>query len=302
MPDLFQTTYWLKFHPVSRRFRQLCAIVSLTVGIAFLQPSAAMAKQPVDLELILAVDVSGSIDRGEAELQREGYMRALTSTDVINAIRSGPLGKVAMTYVEWAGMGHYNVVVDWQIVDSAESARDFVGKLDRMPFQNAHRTSLSDAIDYSVRHFTRNDFEGTRQIIDISGDGANNYGRLVVEARNDAIQKGIIINGLPILTNSRGGTYPPIADLDLFFRDCVIGGPGAFYVVAHGFEDFASAVRKKLILEIADTGTVPYRPFRADASNTTHLWRASGEARESPPCNVGEWRWMSIIQGGTSDR
>ena len=289
MSDLFLAARRITANALCKTVRQTCA-VALLLGVALLVPlRIASAETSVDLELILAVDVSGSIDRGEAQLQREGYKRALTSDDVINAISSGPLGKVAMTYVEWAGMGHYNVVVDWKVIDSKESAAEFVARLDRMPFQNAHRTSLSDAIDHSVRHFAGNGFKGTRRIIDISGDGANNYGRLVTEARDDALKSGVIINGLPILTNTTSGTYPTIPDLDLFYRDCVIGGPGAFYVVAHGFEDFARAVRKKLILEIAGI-----RP--------TRLWLASGDTRESPPCDIGEWRWMSIIQGGTSDR
>ena len=289
MPALFLAAYRTTATSFDALVRGILAVALVGVVSLLFPLKKASADMPVDLELILAVDVSGSIDRGEAHLQREGYTRALTSADVVNAIKSGPLGKVAMTYVEWAGMGHYNVVVDWQIVNSMESAEKFVSHLDRIPFQNAHRTSLSDAIDRSVRHFAANGFKGTRRIIDISGEGANNYGRLVTEARDDALKKDVIINGLPILTNTKSGTYPTIPDLDLFYRDCVIGGPGAFHVVAHGFDDFARAVRKKLILEIADI-----QPSR--------LWLASADTRESPPCDIGEWRWMSIIQGGTSDR
>lgn len=278
------------------------AFAGLIAALPLLMPPPAHAAQPVDIELVLAIDVSGSIDPEEARLQREGYQRALLNDEVAKAITSGPLRRIALTYVEWAGMGHYKVVVDWQLIDGPESIRTFVAKLASIPIEGAHRTSLSEAIDRSVRHLAANDFEGTRRVVDISGDGANNYGRLVTQARDDAVKQGITINGLPILAESSvNGAYPSIPDLDLFFRDCVIGGPGSFYVVAHGYDDFARAVRKKLILEIA--GLAPADPDRRTAAaGPARLWRAAGETRESPPCNIGEWNWMSIIQGGTSDR
>jgi len=294
MPDLRRPAVRTLSRAAKRRFTN--AFASLVVALPLFLPPMAHAAQPVDLELVLAIDVSGSIDPEEAQLQREGYQRALLNEEVVKAITAGPLGKIALTYVEWAGMGHYKVVVDWQVIDGPQSIRAFVAKLASVPIESAHRTSLSEAIDRSVRHLAANGFEGTRRIIDISGDGANNYGRLVTQARDDAVKQGVTINGLPILAESSlNGPYPSIPDLDLFFRDCVIGGPGSFYVVAHGFDDFARAVRKKLILEIA--GLAP-----ADLDGPALLWRAADEKRESPPCNIGEWRWMSIIQGGTSDR
>ena len=299
MPDRFRLKIRTLSCAAKRRLSAAVACLYIVVSLSSLAP--ARAAQSVDLELVLAIDVSGSIDRDEALLQREGYQRALTNPEVIKAVTSGTLGKIALSYVEWAGMGHYKVVVDWQIIDGPESAEAFINKLLKVPIENAHRTSLSDAIDRSVRHIAANDFEGTRRIIDISGDGANNYGRLVTAARDDAVKQGITINGLPILTVPASGVYPSIPDLDLFFRDCVIGGPGAFHVVAHGFEDFARAVRKKLILEIAEHARPDGHP-QAVADGPERLWPAAAEQRESPPCNIGEWRWMSIIQGGTSDR
>lgn len=307
MPDWFR----LSVRSLSRSVlscavfrRGIVAIACLTTATAI--PGLAPAAEAVDLELVLAVDVSGSIDPSEARLQRKGYERALLNPDVIAAIKSGPLGKIALSYTEWAGMGHYKVVVDWRIVDSPESARRFVDRLAETEVRSAHRTSLSDAITFSARHLTENGFEGTRRIVDISGDGANNYGRLVTEARDEAVAQGIIINGLPIVTdNPTSGTYPSIPDLDLFFRDCVIGGPGSFHVVAHGFEDFARAVKKKLILEIANRAPPEPRWASSGRDGRARLWltqASRGEARESPPCNIGEWRWMSIIQGGSSDR
>lgn len=299
MPGLRRPAVRTSSCAANRRFRHITRALFAALAIAL--PGAAPAGQPVDLELVLAVDVSGSIDRAEAQLQRTGYRRALVNPEVIKAVTSGPLGKVALSYVEWAGMGHYKVVVDWRIVDGPESASAFAAALERAPIENAHRTSLSDAIDRSVRHLAANDFDGTRQIVDISGDGANNYGRLVTAARDDAVKQGITINGLPILKKTPDSSpYPTIPNLDLFFRDCVIGGPGAFYVAAHGFDDFARAVRKKLILEIA--GTRPAAPRHAAIDGPERLWRAADAPRESPPCDIGEWRWISIIQGGTRDR
>ena len=299
MPDLRRPAVRTLSRAAKRRLFNPFA--SLIIALSLSSSPPARAAQPVDLELVLAIDVSGSIDRDEAQLQREGYQRALLNEEVVKAITSGPLGKIALTYVEWAGMGHYKVVVDWQVIDGQASMDAFVGKLTGVPIENAHRTSLSEAIDRSVRHLAANDLEGTRRIIDISGDGANNYGRLVTQARDDAVKQGVTINGLPILAESSvAGPYPSIPDLDLFFRDCVIGGPGSFYVVAHGFDDFARAVRKKLILEIA--GRTPADTDGRTAAGPARLWRVAEEKRESPPCNIGEWRWMSIIQGGTSDR
>jgi hypothetical protein len=280
---------------VSTSLRLRRPIAAAVAALAFFAAQgAARASEPVDLELILAVDVSGSIDPEEAELQRKGYLRSLVDLDVVRAIKAGPLGKIAIIYVEWAGMGHFKTVVDWRVIDGMESAQAFAERLAAQPIETARRTSLSDAIDRSVPLFAANAYDGARRVIDISGDGANNYGRLVTAARDDAVRQGVVINGLPILTDIAGGSYPSIPDLDLFFRDCVIGGPGAFSVVARGFDDFARAVRKKLIIEIA--GLLP---------PTEILWRAAGERadkRESPPCNIGEWRWMNIIQGGRSDR
>jgi Protein of unknown function (DUF1194) len=301
MPDLRRPVVRTVSRAAKRRF--LNAFACLIVTLPLLSQPPAQAAQAVDLKLVLAIDVSGSIDPEEARLQREGYQRALLNEEVIKGMTSGPLGKIALSYVEWAGMGHYKVVVDWQVIDGRDSVRAFVEKLSRIPIEGAHRTSLSEAIDRSVRHLAASDIQATRRIIDISGDGANNYGRLVTQARDDAVKQGITINGLPILAESSvNGAYPSIPDLDLFFRDCVIGGPGSFYVVAHGFDDFARAIRKKLILEIAGRTPPDTHGRAAAAADTARLWRAADEKRESPPCNIGEWNWMSIIQGGTSDR
>ncbi len=281
-----------------RRFLSVGLALFLTVSIG---AGLAAKEKPVDLELLLAVDVSGSVDAEEALLQRNGYLGALRNPEVIAAIKSGMLGRIALSYVEWAGLGYYKVIVDWTEIHDEASAVAFADKLAAAPIVTAHRTSVSDAIDLSVPRFTGNGFEGTRRILDVSGDGSNNYGRLVTDARDDAVAAGITVNGLPIVTDQTNAVYPTIPDIDLFYRDCVIGGPGAFYVVANGFEDFDRAVRKKLILEIAGR-TPPTESQRAAASpdfGPSRLWRVA--ERESPPCNIGEWRWLGIITGGTGE-
>ncbi|MEE8444257.1 MAG: DUF1194 domain-containing protein [Alphaproteobacteria bacterium] len=238
---------------------------------------ARAAEQPVDLELVLAVDVSRSIDTNEALLQRQGYIEAFRDPAVIRAIQSGFLQRIAVTYMDWAGTYHRQVVVGWTVIDGEESARAFAESLDWVIPASAYRTSISGAIEFALPLFDANGFEGTRRVIDVSGDGPNNGGRLVVVARDEAIAAGVTINGLPILDQSNDAySWYSIPELDLYYRDCVIGGPAAFMVVAANFQDFARAVRRKLILEIA--GATPRQSAR--------LIRA--QARTPPPCDIGE--------------
>lgn len=216
----------------------------------------------VDLELILAVDVSGSIDEDEGRLQREGYRQALTDPGVIRAIQAGRHKRIAIAYVEWAGYRWQRLIADWTIVKDLESARALVAKVEASERVSGPFTSLSGIIDYSVPLFGTK-YKGRRQVIDISGDGPNNRGRPVEKARDEAVAKGIVINGLPIV-NERPNPWGrlPMAHLDLYFRNCVIGGPGSFLVVAKNFPDFARAVRRKLILEIVGLAP-PEKPIPA---------------------------------------
>ena len=212
--------------------------------------TAARAEEPVDLELIIAVDVSTSVDRYEAQLQRQGYVSAFSDERVIEAIQSGFLGKVAVLYFEWAGFGMNKTLMDWTVLSDAESVQAYAARLSRQPYTSGRRTSISGAIDFAVPQFATNGFEGKRRVIDISGDGTNNYGRQVTYARDAAVAEGITINGLPIVEGESGDrTWIP--NLDLYYEACVIGGRGAFMVVARGFDDFADAVRQKLVLEIS---------------------------------------------------
>ncbi|MEQ9639788.1 MAG: DUF1194 domain-containing protein [Alphaproteobacteria bacterium] len=206
----------------------------------------------VDLELVLAVDVSGSIDEDEAALQRAGYVKALADPRIAEAIKSGFLGRIAVTYVEWAGPAHQAQLLDWRVLDGAESAQTFAAYLAAMPVRTAQYTSISTIIDYASYLIENNAYQGTRRVIDISGDGPNNTGLLVTLARDKALAQGLTINGLPIL-NGRPNRYgfPQLRDLDRYYVECVIGGPGAFIEIANGFEAFADTVLRKLLLEIA---------------------------------------------------
>jgi len=248
-------------------FRPLILIV-----MAFLiagAPRSSIAAL-VDLELVLAVDVSGSVDEDEAYLQRQGYLRAVTHEQVIAAIQSGRLGRIAMTYVEWAGDHYQNTLVDWTIVHDMKSAQRFADKIATHPLQTEMWTSISQSINYAIDILALSPHKGARRVIDLSGDGANNSGSVVVTARDRAVELGYTVNGLPII-NGRPSPYgmPQIENLDRYYRECVIGGPGAFIIVANGFDDFARAIRRKLILEIA--GLTPHpagepaRPYLASS-------------------------------------
>jgi hypothetical protein len=249
----------MRLPDLSRRLG-LCAAL---LGICALPASAQ--EIPVDLELVLAVDISGSVDEVEARLQREGYVAALRHPHVIEAIQSGMFGRIAVAYVEWAGDHYQRTMLEWTVIEDPASAADFADALAESPLLTAHWTSLSAAIDYAVPLFEDNGFKGFRRVIDISGDGYNNRGRPVEWVRDEAVAAGITINGLPIVNdrpNPWGGRPP--ADLDLYYEERVIGGPGAFMVVAEDYTAFASAILSKLLLEIAGE-TRPPRPFAAAA-------------------------------------
>jgi len=225
----------------------------LALALVWVTAPRAMA-EAVDLELVLAVDVSGSIDEVEAGLQRDGYLKAVVSRSVVGAITSGRRRRIAVTYVEWAG-GHYQrTVVDWMVIRDLASAKAFAAKLKAEPIVTAAWTSISGAMDFAITRFAKSPHKGTRRVIDISGDGRNNSGGPVQPSRAAVLAKGITINGLPII-NDRPNPYgrPPDKNLDKYYKSQVIGGKGAFIVVAEGFEAFAEAIRAKLMREIAGT-------------------------------------------------
>lgn len=242
--------------PLLRRLALLSALCTASLAPAL---SARAAPLPVDLELILAVDVSGSVDAIEARLQREGYISAMTSDTVMKAIKSGPYRRIALAYVEWAGEQHQQTIMLWTLIESKEDAQNFMAKVADSPYVAIRWTSISAAIDYSTKLFAQSPYEGTRRVLDISGDGKNNHGREVADARRDAMAAGIIINGLPILSSRAGAEdsgvlrgWPSDPDLDGYYQTEVIGGPGAFMVPAQSFDTFAEAVKSKLMREIAN--------------------------------------------------
>ena len=208
----------------------------------------------VDLELVLAVDVSGSIDADEARQQREGYIAAWADPAVAEAIAANFHRRIAVVYLEWASGDFQQVVLDWTLIENATDARAFAAQLAMAPRLSGRWTSISAAVDAAVLLFEGNGYAGERRVIDISGDGPNNRGRPVRDARDDAVAQGIVINGLPIL-NDRPQPFdlptPLALALDQYYADNVIGGPGSFVLPARGFGDFRTAILAKLIREIA---------------------------------------------------
>lgn len=213
------------------------------------------AAEQVDLLLVLAADVSRSVDYPKFKLQREGYAAAISDKRVLDAITSGRHRRIAVCYVEWSGVNAQRLLIDWTIIDSPESARKFGDSLLELPRSFAERTSISGAIDFSMALFDQAPYKSARRTIDISGDGTNNSGRDVATARDEAVAKGVTINGLVILSErplpwNPEHTNPP-GGLEKYYRDNVIGGPGSFVVVAENFASFGQAIIKKLIAEIA---------------------------------------------------
>lgn len=249
--------------------KRLGALILCFALAAAERPAASGAALPVDLELVLAVDVSGSIDEDEAKLQRQGYLAALVDARLMRAIRSGQYGRIAVAYVEWADAYYQRTVVDWTLIFDEKSARAFAARLAAAPLTSAPWTSISGAIDYGAKLFAGNGYEGIRRVIDISGDGRNNRGRPVTAARDEAVARGITINGLPIVNdrlNPWGG--PPDPEIDLYYERHVIGGPGAFVIAAKNFDAFAAAILSKLIMEIA--GTTPRESRAASSPSARH--------------------------------
>ena len=220
---------------------------------------AQIAPTEVDIELVLALDISFSMDIEELELQREGYARAFRSAEVKRAIAEGQLGRIAVTIFDWAAYGDQRISIPWTLLDTPASIDAFANQIDAIPIRRASRTSISGAIDFGVAQLQGNRFKGVRVVMDISGDGPNNSGRSVTEARDEALAKGITINGLPILLK-RGG-MGGIEDLDEYYKANVIGGPRAFMVPIRTREEFIPVIRTKLLLEIANL-LPPERPHR----------------------------------------
>jgi hypothetical protein len=252
------------------------------------RPPARAVEANVDVELVIAVDVSYSMDPDEQVLQREGYIIGLTSQEFLDALHQGMHGKIAITYFEWAGAGDQKIIVPWRLIDGPASARAFADEIAQAPYRRAYRTSISGALRFAQPLFEGSGFRGLRRVIDVSGDGANNQGLPVTLVRDEVLERGITINGLPILLKRPSAATMDIDNLDVYYEDCVVGGPGAFMIPIKERDQFREATRTKLVLEIA--GREP--PVRIVPA-------AASAPRIS--CLIGERMWQERWGGGGLD-
>jgi hypothetical protein len=245
---------------------------------------SAFAEDTVDLELVLAVDVSLSMDLEEQRLQRDGYVAAFRDPRVLKAIQGGTLGRIAVTYVEWAGPASQQTVLGWSLIDGPRTAEDFATKLAAIPISRFRMTSISMALAYAGREFNKSPYRGERRVIDISGDGPNNSGPPVARVRDELIAAGIVINGLPVIVRPSQSSVFDLTYLDEYYAQCVIGGPGSFMVQIRDKAEFVEAIRQKLILEIS--GLEPKAP----------IWRAQFKPEGAKiDCLVGEMMWQRYM-------
>jgi hypothetical protein len=258
----------------------LCAMLAVAITSA-----PAMCQTRVDLELIIAVDISLSMDPDEQRLQRDGYIAALRDVDFQRVATAGPTGRIAITYFEWAGPSTQRLVLPWSVIDSGASAAAIADRLAAEPISRERLTSLSGALKFADRLFEQSPFRGARRVIDVSGDGPNNSGSPVVPIRDQLVERGIVINGLPIMLklNPPSSVFD-IKDLDAYYASCVVGGPGSFMIPIRTEEEFLTATRRKMILEIS--GLVP----------TARLIRVQA-ATPSPQidCMLGEQLWRRYM-------
>ena len=245
----------------------------------------AHAQLAVDLELVLAVDVSLSMDLDEQRLQREGYIAAFRDAELIKAILSGPTGRIAVTYMEWAGPSVQNVIIPWTLIDHPAAALTLADSLDRHPITRARMTSISQGLAFAGALFDKSGVKGIRRVIDVSGDGPNNAGPGVTVVRDQLVAQGIAINGLPILLK-KPSSFFDIGDLDVYYRECVIGGTGAFMIPIRERSEFKTATRRKLLLEIA--GTPPSLLVPAQFN----------EPMSGGDCSFGEQQWRRYLDTG----
>ena len=256
------------------------ATVLAVIAAIGLGPAAAATE--VDVELVIAVDVSRSMTERELRIQRRGYAEALRSEAVARAVENGLTGKVALTYVEWGGINWQRVIVDWHIVENAQDLAAFARKIALTVDTGMRRTSISGAIADAAARIENNDIRSLRRVIDISGDGPNNSGPPVTSARDAAVALGITVNGLPLMTREGLGARFHLKDLDEYYGHCVIGGPGSFVIAVTSWDEFPEAVRRKLVLELAD---LP-QPLKA---------AFSGKTESGYDCLIGEKIWQHFI-------
>jgi hypothetical protein len=250
------------------------------VGVA--APNRMAEKQSassVDVELVIAVDVSYSMDLDELAVQREGYAQAIVSKEFMRALKNGPNAKVSVTYFEWSASSDQKIIIPWRVIDGPETADAVSSEIMNTPVRRGSRTSISGAIYFAMPLLEENPYRGLRRVIDISGDGPNNNGAPVTPARDEALAKGIVINGLPIMVKEPSYSTMDIDNLDWYYEDCVIGGPGSFVVPIKDRERFREAIRQKLVLEVA--GRTP-----------EHQVIPAAEKEPRISCTIGEKIWQ----------
>jgi hypothetical protein len=228
-----------------------------SIAAPALKPEVAdkQSAPTVDVELVIAVDVSYSMDLDELAVQREGYARAIVSKEFLQALRTGPNSKISVTYFEWSASSDQKVIIPWRLIDGPETADAVAVEIMKTPVRRGSRTSISGAILFAVPMFDEDPYRGLRRVIDISGDGPNNNGPPITPVRDQALANGIVINGLPIMVKEPSNSTTDIDNLDWYYEDCVIGGPGSFVVPIKDRENFKEAIRAKLIREVAGRTT-----------------------------------------------
>jgi len=271
----------------------LLALLAPALAAAPARAEGPVREIDVDVELVLAVDVSRSMSPFELEIQRHGYAAALTSAEVLAAITGGLTGQIAVTYVEWSGAASQHVILPWTVIAGEDDARGAAAILGRSLPVTLRRTSIAGALAFASELFEGNGFASFRQVIDVSGDGPNNEGPPVMAARDAAVARGITVNGLAIMADDGGGGggfgggsggFPGIADLDVYYRDCVVGGPGGFAIGVRAWAEFAAALRLKLVLEIAGRAPVLHLA-------QAEVPRAGGP--DGTDCLIGEKLWRN---------
>lgn len=267
--------------------RMLSSLAALLFGLSIAFPGHAA--EAVDVELVLAVDVSLSMSPDELEIQRDGYAAALTDQQVLDAIASGPNARIAVTYFEWAGNTSHHVIVPWTIVANRQDAERVAKQLSANPPNSARRTSISAALEFGGDLFAESHFRSPKRVIDISGDGPNNQGAPVTGVRDGLVRQGITINGLPLMTNGGLSSAYDVEDLDSYYTNCVIGGPGAFMVPVNEWSQFPEAIRRKLVLELASNDA----PAPAVDRRTGKLPVIFAQAKSDYDCQIGEKLWRN---------
>jgi Protein of unknown function (DUF1194) len=269
---------------VSALFAALAAVAVAVLAVAgdaapVYSPRLAAAKTAVDTEVVLAVDVSYSMDPDEQALQRQGYVQALTSRDFMEALKAGAMGRISITYFEWASFNDQRVLLPWSLIDGPESAGAVAAELAQAPYRRASRTSISGGLRFAQSLFASSPYRGTRRVIDVSGDGPNNDGPIVTLVRDEVLAKGTTINGLPIMVKKPNPMTMDIPNLDIYYEDCVTGGPGAFVIPIREREKFTEAIHDKLVQEIASRAAAPrFVPVAATAPRIS--------------CMIGERMWQ----------